>query len=190
MFLKILPEKYNLKWLLVWLISSVIHLIAMTLSLLVGASFGAVVGGAVIVPYITIMILNALICIIGFFGPKYWFAINEMGLFATGIISILIALVDVAGWEALVVVYIQFFIFIIIGALGIIVQVLVYLKRNNPISPFTTRILWLVYCFLLVAATIITLFSLDFEQHIKPDEKALLPILHSAINQIQEQEVN
>jgi len=170
MFLKKLPQKYNLKWLLVWLISSVIHLIAMTLSLLVGSSFGAVVGGAVIVPYFTIMILNALICIIGFFGPKYWFVINELGLFASGIISILIALVDIAGWEALVVVYIQFFIFIIIGALGIIVQVVAYLKRNNPISSFTSRILWIVYGIILISATIITLFSLDFEQRVRPDE--------------------
>lgn len=177
-----IPERFSMKWLLIWLVTSLASLVVMTVTLGIAVLMGAEVGGAVIVTYMTVLFLNIIVCLIGFFGGRYWFAISEMGLLAAGSVGTSVALVDYAGWEALVVVYALIFIGLVTGLLGLLVQIISRVRRDKePLSPITAKVLWIIYVLSLLTLMLSALFGMDYGEKVRGNEEGLEGQLTSAV---------
>lgn len=159
-----LPEKFSVKWLLVWVLTTLASVVIMLITLGISTLMGATVGGAMIVTVATVLFWNVFVGLIGFLGAKHWYAIAEMGLFAGSAMGTATAMVDTGGWEALVVIYVLIFVGFITGLIGLIVQSVVWVmkkREKNPISAKVASYLWWGYIASLIMIVIFLMTSLD-----------------------------
>lgn len=159
-----LPEKFSVKWLLVWVLTTLASVVIMLITLGISTLMGATVGGAMIVTVATVLFWNVFVGLIGFLGAKHWYAIAEMGLFAGSAMGTATAMVDTGGWEALVVIYVLIFVGFITGLIGLIVQSVVWVmkkREKNPIPAKVASYLWWGYIASLIMIVIFLMTSLD-----------------------------
>ncbi len=175
-----LPLKFKVKWILVWLKTTLFAIILITLSLGIGALFGAEISAAALMPYIFVPFLNLFVVLMGFLGGKHIFSVTEPALLASGFISGLIACLDYAGWEALAAAYIVFLMALPAFVVGIVIQVIAYMRREKtPLGAQTQKKLWQSYLIVLLVTMAITPFTLDFDQ--KPAYDDAVPEDYNAI---------
>ncbi len=159
-----LPPKFKVKWILVWLKSSALVLIAISLSLGVGALAGAQVSASVLPTYLLAVTLNIFVVLLGFLGASQAFLITEMALIASSFIAGLFSCIDYAGWEALVSIYIVILMTLPAGIVGLVTELIKFLRRNQEgFSEKTQTRIWRFYALLLGGLMIAAPFSLDFE---------------------------
>lgn len=159
-----LPPKFKAKWILVWLKSSALLIIVITLSLGIGALAGAEISATIIPAYFLAITLNIFVVAIGFLGAPQAFLITEMALIASSFIAGLFSCIDYAGWEALIAIYIIILITLPAGIVGLGIQLALFLRRNHEgLSEKTQMRLWRFYALLLAGAMIAAPFSLNFK---------------------------